>query len=369
MVVEKVRVTGETPYEHWMKKEGIPIHEALVGVDDLTALPRRPWARTNGLGTFLELRGTVELERSLYVAEIPGGGALNPEKHLYDEAIFILQGRGLTEVWQEGGPKTNFEWGKGCLFAPPLNTWHRLVNGSREPVVFLAVTTAPKVMNALYDNEFVFNCDRVFTEFFGGDSEYFNRGERRERNARGTTWYTNFIPDAWAEFLDEWEYKVAGGEGTGYRMARNFPNGHISEGPVGSYHKAHYHGPGAILVGLKGSGYVPLWHYSLGIHPYQDGHGDQVMEVKWGENSIYTPPDGWFHQHMNTGKEPARHIAFYSSRASRYVEGGVAVTSSIREGGTLIHYEDEDPGIRKRFVEELAKSGVECTMPPVEYRK
>ena len=72
---------------------------------------------------------------------------------------------------------------------------------------------------------------------------------------------------------------------------------------------------------------------------------------------------------MNTGKEPARHIAFYSSRASRYVEGGVAVTSSVREGGTLIHYEDEDPKIRRRFVEELAKSGVECSMPPVEYRK
>ena len=106
MVLEKVgmklRLSGQSVYEKWMKDEGIPIHEAAVGVDDLTALPRRPWARMGGLGTFLQLLGTVELQRGLYIAEIPGGGALNPEKHLYDEAIFILQGRGIAEVWQEG---------------------------------------------------------------------------------------------------------------------------------------------------------------------------------------------------------------------------------------------------------------------------
>ena len=376
MVLEKVgmklRLSGESVYEKWMKDEGIPIHEAAVGVDDITALPRRPWARMGGLGTFLQLLGTVELQRGLYIAEIPGGGALNPEKHLYDEAIFILQGRGIAEVWQEGGSKVSFEWGKGSLFAPPLNTWHRLVNGSREPAVFLGVTTAPRVMNTLFDSDFVFNCEHVFKEFFGGNGDYFSRGEQRERSERGTTWYTNFIPDAWAELLDPWEYKVAGGGGVGYHMARDFPAGHISEWGVGSYHKAHYHTPGALLIGLRGTGYVPLWHYTLGAHPYMDGHGDQVIEVKWGENSMYVPPEGWFHQHMNAGTEPARHIAFYSNRRlGGDVENSqdrALVTTSVREGGCLLHYEDEDPEIRRRFMEELKKAGVECTMPPVQYR-
>ena len=367
--MEWVRTNGETPYEKWAKLEDIPIHQALAGVDDVTDLPRRPWGRTGGLGTFIELLGTYEMGRTLYIAEIPDGAALEPERHMYDEAIFILQGRGLTEVWREGEPKVTFEWSKGSLFAPPINTWHRLVNGSREPALFLGFTTAPQVMNALYDSEIVFNCDYQFTGRFGGQPEYFGRGKERYKEGRATIWETNFIPDAFAEFLDPGEYKVAGGQMTTYRMAGDFPNGHMSEWPVGRYHKAHYHGPGALLIGLRGKGYVPLWPRELGIHPYQDGHEDQVVTVNWGTNSIYVPPNGWYHQHMNAGKEPARHIAFYASRPSR-VEGGEAVvTTSYREGGTLIEYEDEDPEIRRRFVEALAIEGVECTMPPVVYRQ
>ena len=71
----KVSLRGETAYETWSKGEGIPIHSAMGGVDDVTALPRRPWARTGGSGTFIELLGTTQAERSVYIAEIPGGGA------------------------------------------------------------------------------------------------------------------------------------------------------------------------------------------------------------------------------------------------------------------------------------------------------
>ena len=369
MVLERVSTVGETHYEKWIKQEGIPIFEAMAGVDDAVALPRQPWARTGGLGTFIQMVGMSQLERGLYVAEIPGGAALNPEKHLYEEAIYIFEGRGLTEVWQDGGPKTTFEWGAGSLFAPPLNTWHRLVNGSREPVVFLGVITAPRVMNALYDNEFVFNCDHQFPERYAGGAEYFARGEDRHMQGRATVWVTNFIPDANAEFLDPGEYKVAGGQMTGYRMTADFPMGHISEWPVGRYHKAHYHGPGALLIGLRGKGYVPLWPHEAGIHPYQDGHEDRVISVDWGPRSLYVPPDGWFHQHMNTGKEPARHIAVYSSRPPRMEGEDAVVTTSYRDGGTLIEYEDEDPDIRRRFIEALKREGVECTMPPVVYRQ
>ena len=41
----------------------------------------------------------------------------------------------------------------------------------------------------------------------------------------------------------------------------------------------------------------------------------------------------------------------------------------MREGGTLLEFEDEDPEIRRRYIEELKKEGIECTMPPVEYRQ
>jgi hypothetical protein len=91
------------------------------------------------------------------------------------------------------------------------------------------------------------------------------------------------------------------------------------------------------------------------------------LEVEWGPASIYTPPDGWYHQHMCTSKEPARHIALYGGRVGTPNEDPILLVPT-REGGTLIDYEDEDPEIRRRFQEALKKEGVECQMPPVVYR-
>src|SRR5579862_9380684 len=133
--------TNDLPYQTFMKDEGIPIHEALIGVDDVKELPRQPWARTGCKATFIELLGTFQSERGIYVAEIAGGGATEPEQHLYQEEIFILEGRGVTQVWQGQGEKLNFEWSAGSVFAFPPNVAHRLLNGSNEPVLFMGVTT------------------------------------------------------------------------------------------------------------------------------------------------------------------------------------------------------------------------------------
>ena len=69
---------------------------------------------------------------------------------------------------------------------------------------------------------------------------------------------------------------MAGGQLTGYRMGDRFPHGHISAWPSGRYHKAHFHGPGAILLGLDGEGYVLVWPSELGPRPYQDGHEERA---------------------------------------------------------------------------------------------
>ena len=144
------------PYEEYMQNEGIPLFEEVAGSGNVTQLPREPWARTGGNGTFIQLQGTFQSERGIYVQEIPGGQALNPERHIYEKEIFVLEGRGLTETWQNGGAKITFEWGAGSVFAIPKNVEHRLVNGSREPVIFMAVTNAPRVINAVDDLNTVF---------------------------------------------------------------------------------------------------------------------------------------------------------------------------------------------------------------------
>jgi hypothetical protein len=74
---------------------------------------------------------------------------------------------------------------------------------------------------------------------------------------------------------------------------------------------------------------------------------------------------------MSTGKVPARHVACYGGGnplATQRDTDESGIIAPAREGGRLIEYEDEDPEVRRYFIEANAKEGVECTMPPVVYR-
>jgi quercetin dioxygenase-like cupin family protein len=362
------RVPGE--YERYMLDEGIPVHEALVGISDVTQLPRQFWSRTGGQGAFVQMLGSYQAERGMYVVEIPPGGELKAERHLYEELLWVLRGQGATEVWQDGTKPQIFEWREGSVFAPPLNTWHRLYNGTTEPALLFAVTTAPRIMNTLHDSELVFNCDHQFKQEFTGRPNYFSE-TKGYNEGRSEILEANFIPDAKSFVLKSSSVKTWGSRAIRWRMNKYWPNGHISEWPVGVYHQAHRHGPGAIILGLTSNGYVLAWPHDLGNKPFQNCLGDQVVRIPWGANSVYTPPDNWYHQHFNTGRQPARHIAVHSgvNRAVPRKFGNIedfAVMVSENDGGLLISYADEDPEIRRRFEQELTPEGIQCNLPPVQ---
>jgi len=361
----------KTTYVRWLRRQGIPVVEAY-GIEDVRDLQLGPWPRTGGSGAFIQLYGMQGLT-GMYIAEIPPGAALEPEKHLYEEVICILQGQGATEIWRDKSRKQMFEWGPWSLFAPPLNSWHRLVNGGKEPVKFLAATNAPIIMDIFHNEDFVFDCPYEFSDRYAGQDDYFSVGTKRYETGMQHIWETNFIPDVRVATLDSRDVKGSGVQLTQFELAGNELIGHISQWPLGRYHKAHYHGPGAVLLGLQSSGYVLLWDKDLGTRPYENGSSDQVVEIKWKEGSIYCPPGGWFHQHFNTGSEPARHLALrYGSRthpvgfkmAAQRREDGVYV--DVKKGGTLISYEEEDPEIRKRYESELKRKGIPCQMPAIK---
>lgn len=130
------------PYDTFMEEQGIPIFRD-IGLKRIQDLPRKQWKRMGGKGTFIQLFGTEDLW-GCYVVEVPAAGVLNEEHHLYEEQFFVVEGRGTTEVWEEGSTRRHvFEWQKGSLFAVPLNTWHRIVNATSSPALLLAGTTAP----------------------------------------------------------------------------------------------------------------------------------------------------------------------------------------------------------------------------------
>ncbi|MFB3886509.1 MAG: cupin domain-containing protein [Thermodesulfobacteriota bacterium] len=342
-------------YEKWQETEGLDVIKGWF-IEDLRKVPLRPWKRKGGFGVFINLAGT-EGENDAYVCEIPPGGALLPQRHLFEEVIFILEGGGSTAVWHEGGAKQNFEWQPGSLFSPPLNSWHQHFNASgNKPARYLAVTLAPPMMNTFYNTDFIFNNPFQFTDRFGGKQDYFSsRGTLcKAHDKRQKIWETNFIPDILRVDLVEWKERGAGGKSMFFELSENSMGVHTSSFPVGTYKKAHRHHPGAHVTILNGEGYTLMWK-----------EGDRPQRYDWKVGSMFVPPEMWWHQHFNIGGGPANYLAIHG-RISRKHRSGMKRWKgdiSVKEGGDQIEYEDEDPMIRKIFEGELSKRGVQSLMP------
>ena len=372
------RKLAQTAYRNWMEAQEIPIHGGY-GVFDARVVKRKPWKLTGTPGAFIDLIG-MEGFSGMQVVEIPPGGAILPQKHMYQQLICGLEGHGTAEVWLDEDPKrkSTFEWGPFSLFSPPLNASYRLYNVGNSPVIYLAVNDAPMIIDLFHNLDFVFNNPYVFRDrFTGDDAEYFTREERFLEGA-GMIWETNFIDDVQNALVDALDAKGAGVKITIFDMAKNSFAGHLTEWPVGRYHKAHHHQGGAILLIARSEGYSIMWPQELGVRPYANHFDDQVVRLDWGPYSVFSPPTKWFHQHMNTGRETARQLAFrpggshnnptgFRRSGSRIVKGTPGVYVSYREGGTLIEYADEDPQIKIDFEKKLAEAGIESKMPAFTY--
>ncbi|MFC1873804.1 cupin domain-containing protein [Chloroflexota bacterium] len=367
------RLTPKSTYQKWMEEQGIPIIKAPA-VEDVTQVARKLWPYLGAPAAFIDLDG-MEGWTGMYVVEIPPGGALNPEKHLYDEILYIIKGSGFTEIGLKGKTQT-FEWKERSLFSPPLNVWHRLVNGTNEPVIVLGITGAPIIMDLFYNMDFIFHNDFVFKDRYQEQEDYFTGEGKRSQVGMGTLWETNFVPDVMKVLLDPFERKAEQLRLTFLHMSNSSASGHIAEWPSGIYHKAHYHAGGIVLLSLQSKGYWLLWPSDAGTKPYQNGREDEVLKVNFTPGTVGSPATAWYHARYNTGLEPARQLALtmagsrlHSVTARRAInkrdEGSFI---STREGGTLIEYEDEDPEIRKRFEEDCRQGGVTSQMPPLIYR-
>jgi len=342
----------KSTYQQFLEQEGIPVIKAFF-IEDIRKLELATWKRMGGLGAYLNLEGTEGVNDS-YICEIPPGKALKPQKHLFEELIFVISGSGATTVWRDGGRKQTFEWQEGSLFSPPLNTWYQHFNGQGDkPVRLLAMTNAPTVLNLFHNVDFVFNCDYGFTDRYNGEEDFFSG---RGKALSEIFWDTNFIRDVRTFELKDRKERGAGGKMMMLEIANNLMSAHISQFPVGTYKKAHRHGPGAHVIILRGEGFSVMWP-----------EGKDIKRYDWREGSLFVPPEKWFHQHFNVGGEPARYLALkpFSSRKFPGLRKQFGTSESVKRGGDQIEYEDEEPRTRVMFEEELAKRGVQSRMAEV----
>jgi oxalate decarboxylase/phosphoglucose isomerase-like protein (cupin superfamily) len=346
------RIERIDTYKEYQRREGIPVITGF-GVEDIGAVELGPWARRGGQGAFVDLDGNGGINDA-YICEIPPGGHLAPQRQLYEEMIYVVSGNGSTSVWNDPSRKLTFEWKAGSLFAVPLNATHQHFNGSgQNPARLLAVTSAPVVMNLFHNLDFIFGDGFVFADRFNADDSYFS-GEGKLHWDRVLE--TNFVPDVKEIELYDWKERGAGGKNVRFELAHNTMAAHISQFPVGTYKKAHRHRPGAHVIILSGTGYSLLWP-----------EGEARQRFDWKPGGLVVPPRQWFHQHFNSGAEPARYLALrWGSRrykmSEAFSQGEGKTDVDVKAGGAQIEYADEDPDIHELFEAELGRNGAPCRM-------
>jgi mannose-6-phosphate isomerase-like protein (cupin superfamily) len=364
-----------TPYESFVATEGIPVFRG-IGVRNVRELTLEPWARMAGKGSFLQLDGMGGIS-GMYVVEIPPGGVLNTERHLYEETILVVEGRGSTEVWKRDGARPqSFEWQAGSLFSVPVNAWHRIMNAGSSRALLLGVTNAPLVMNVFANQDFVFANTFDFVDRYPDRQDYFVPNEEFEPDpASGKALRrTNIIPD-----IVNCELPLDNHRAPGYRlflfqMAGNVtsPRTFIAEYPSGRYSKAHHHESGPVLICLRGKGYTYGWPRDLGTQPWLDGKEDQVKRTDYVAGGVVSAAPGggsWWHQHFGVAQEPLRVMNVTGGFGTVLrSEGQIGdetpnIAAEIQDGGSALGYRDEDPHIRQEYRALLAKEGVEYGMP------
>jgi mannose-6-phosphate isomerase-like protein (cupin superfamily) len=351
-------------FDEWVAREGLDLIRGYK-VDNVYTVPLKPWARVGGNAVHIQLEGTGELN-SAYVCEIPPGKQLHPQRHLYEELTFVLSGRGSTTVWYEEGRKNSFEWKAGSMFAIPLNASFQHFNGSgQEPARYVAITTAPIMLNLIRNDDFIFNNEAVFPERYGGEDDYFSG---KIETHRFTLWdspkdifFSNFYPDIYAIDLEKSDRGV-NSHSRQFEIANGVLAAHTSEYPGGTFTNAHFHGPGAHVLWLAGNGYTLMW----------PDKGEKI-QADWGPGTMVVPPSYWWHSHAVTTREPGRYLALrFGSKRNPINRVSLDTMKSTRRGGQMLRFEDFPQELmdelRERFARECAKRGTPVNMEPVYNR-
>ena len=345
-------------YLEWSKREGVPVHEDFGF--DLKTLDVRPWARFGTLGAIAHVKGRGDF-MTIFVLEIPPGGKTDLMRHLYEEAVIVLEGHGSALVVGADGERHAFEWGPNAVFAPPCNCAHQYFNSSGRDRVRLAIASnMPAVLNLFRSEKFVFENPFTFPEREGQPSHFRGEGDFIPVRPGKHMWETNFVPDANHLELKEWAARGGKSSHVQLILADSILHAHISEMPVGTYKKAHRHGPDLHVFCLSGEGYSLFWR-----------EGDsEFTRVDWKPGWVFAPPEMMYHQHFNTSAGRTRYIAI-GHGSVRYpftqymfnVYNGI--DKDVKGGGNQIEYSDQDPRVHGIYREELAMRGIDPNMADV----
>ena len=340
----------------WCRAQPAPTTEAF-GIDLMT-VETAPWDLFGMNGAICLLKGRDDYT-SIFTFELKPGAKSRPVRHVYEDVVYVLSGRGSTAVEAPDGRKVTFEWGPNALFSVPLNSRYQHFNGSgREPARLAVTHNLPLIMNLFRNEAFVFDSEIPFPERMGAADWFSGEGRLNTVRAGRHQWETNLVADICSFKLETWEERGAGSKSLRWILSDSSIGCHTSEIAFGTYKKGHSHYGGTNVYVIDGQGYSLLWY---------EGNKDFVR-VDWSHGVVCTPPADMFHQHFNTGSRPSRYLAVQFGSIRYPILGmkremwDVGVDKSQEEGGAQIEYENQDPRIHPQWLSEIDKNGVKSKM-------
>lgn len=145
--------------DYWTLRE--PTEDGRLRVNVIKDCASEPLAEAPHAGRGVSLQEYLmggHLMLDVAIVEVVRRGHIRPHRHLAEEAIFVLSGRGRTHLWQEHGPQRTIKWRAGDMLCPPLNVWHTHETEGHDPARFLVVRNnflevALKGRRSLFDTE------------------------------------------------------------------------------------------------------------------------------------------------------------------------------------------------------------------------
>ena len=286
----------DTAYDEWFAKykEHMPTFEGLM-IQDARTEPLSHWEDMGVDGLYIKMADYQITDG--WILEIPPHGQTKSQRHMFEAGMYFFGGPGHITIQQDDQRPQRIDFQYRTLFSIPLNVSYQLFNESDEPVRVVVVTSFPFIINALHNEEFVFDNPFVFRDRYDGEEGF----TRYRTHPRENLTITNVVQDALEFELDNYDHRGKGTTNMHWTMSGNtMIDLHVSEMPSGKYKKAHRHSSDAFILLLSGDGYSLTW---------PEGRYEDRIRVDWNEGTIFVPPIYWYHQHMNPGETSARYLA------------------------------------------------------------
>src|SRR5258708_18194893 len=103
---------GVDAYLDWVEAEGLCVFEHYAV--DLFAVETALWPRYGVKAAAVHLKGRGDFA-NMFLFDIPPGDATAPQRHLYEDVVYVLEGAGSTQIEFADGRKKSFEWGPRSL--------------------------------------------------------------------------------------------------------------------------------------------------------------------------------------------------------------------------------------------------------------